>query len=211
MKILLAPSLKIGFTVFSMLLILLAAPFKAHACACCSDAGTWSQSTARADPEVLAIVGELGDKLGATVMLRLTPAGLEQIKGITAASETYSVRRLRPYRRWDLEFTDQRGNRGTLTFTIPDSAVFFAADLQDKQQAGAGGPLLYKEWRFEGPILATGIFRGGMTRNTRFRLIFQGRGNMCRNTGDFRSWILQVTGPRANYTFYGSVSGKAHT
>lgn len=128
------------------------------------------------------------------------------VRGVSPAAETYTLR-LTPPPGWSgLEFTDPDGNRGTLKLRMSGTPVFFYADLQDGQQAGAGGPLLYKEWRFEGPIAGTGIFRAGATGGARFLLILQGRGNMCRNEEDFKSWILKVKGPRADYTFYGSVS-----
>ncbi|HUE83418.1 MAG TPA: hypothetical protein VMM84_14990 [Pyrinomonadaceae bacterium] len=193
------------------LAILMTLPATADACACCAERGTWFQETARADPEVLAIVGDLGGRLDQIASLYLNATAPEEVKGISLASETFILRRLRPHtREWKLEFTDQRGGRGTLTFTIPDTAVFFGTDPRDGQQGGAGGPLLYKEWRFEGSVSGTGIFKGGTTAKTKFRLVFQGRGNMCRNADDFRTWVLQVRGPRAEYAFYGSINPRAN-
>ena len=178
----------------------------AYACACCAEPGTWFQETAKSDPEVLGIVGQLSRRLDKTALLYLTAAGFEGVKGISRASETYVLRRIPPYTRdWKLEFTDERGNRGTLAFTIPNTAVFFGTDPQDGQQAGGGGPSLYKEWRFEGPVSGTGIFKGGTTARTRFRFILQGRGNMCSAAKDFKSWILQVEGPRADFAFSGAL------
>jgi hypothetical protein len=178
----------------------------AYACACCAEPGTWFQETAKADPEILAILGQLSPRLDKTASLYLTAAGLEEVTGISRASETYTLRRIPPYTRtWKLEFTDQQNNRGTLSFTIPATAVFFGTDPRDNQQGGAGGPLLYKEWRFEGPISGTGIFKSGTTARTKFRFILQGRGNMCPAAADFKSWILQVEGPRARFAFNGTV------
>jgi len=177
-----------------------------YACACCAEPGTWFQDTAKSNPEVLAIVGQLSRKLDKTASLYLTAAGFEAVKGISQPSETYILRRIPPYTQsWKLEFTDQQSNRGTLTFTIPTTAVFFGTDPKDGQQGGGGGPVLYKEWRFEGPVSGTGIFKDGTTARTRFRLILQGRGNMCPAAEDFKSWILQVDGPRANFAFSGAL------
>jgi hypothetical protein len=177
-----------------------------QACACCAEPGTWFQDTAKSDPEILAIVGQLSRRLDKTAMLYLTAAGLEEVKGISRASETYMLRRIPPYaREWKLEFKDQQGNAGTLSFTIPATAIFFGTDPKDNQQAGAGGPLLYKEWRFEGPVSGTGIFKGGTTARTKFRFILQGRGNMCPAAEDFKSWILQVKGPGADFAFSGAL------
>jgi len=200
-----------SYGVFLLVVAVMTMPATAYACACCAERGTWFQDKARADPEVLAIVGKLGSRLDQTASLYLSAAGLEEVKGISPASETYSLRRLPPHTRdWKLEFTDRGGNRGTLAFTIPDTAVYYGVDSQDGPQAGVGELLLYKEWRFEGPVAGTGIFRGGTARGARFRLIFQGRGNMCPNPDDFKSWVLQVMGPRAAYDFYGSISPRVN-
>lgn len=201
---------KMGAAVFCAVMLVLTNSPIVYGCACCAEPGTWFQETAKSDPEVLAIVGQLSHKLDKTALLYLTAAGLEEVKGISRASETYTLRRIPPYTRdWRLEFTDQQGNRGTLTFTIPNTAVFFGTDPRDGQQRGAGGPLLYKEWRFEGPVSGTGIFKGGTTARTKFRFILQGRGNMCPAAEDFKSWVLQVEGQQANFAFSGVLNQPA--
>ena len=65
------------------------------------------------------------------------------------------------------------------------------------------------EWRFEGPVVGMGIFRGVTARAAKFRHVFQGRGNMCRNADDFRKWVLQVRGPRADDALYGVMHPRA--
>ncbi len=195
---------------FLLLAILLATPASALSCACCAEPGTWFQIVGRADPEVLALTGELGDKLGPTALLQLGAADLEEVKGISSASERYVLQRLGRGRQWKLRFTAQDGKDGTLNFTIPDAVVDYGVDLRENHQMGAGGPQLYKEWRFEGPVTGTGIFESGSSLGARFRLIFQGRGNMCRNAGDFKHWILQIKGPGADYTLYGSIGPRPH-
>ena len=40
------------------------------------------------------------------------------------------------------------------------------------QQGGGGGPLLYKEWRFEGSATGAGVFK--TWRGAKFRLVLQG-------------------------------------
>ena len=198
--------MRVFSTVVCALMLTLTPSVSVYACACCAEPGTWFQDTAKSDPEILAIVGQLSRRLDKTALLYLTAAGVEEVKGISRASESYMLRRIPPYTRdWKLEFTDQQSNRGTLSFTIPATAVFFGADPKDNQQGGSGGPLLYKEWRFEGPVSGTGVFKGGATAKTKFRLILQGRGNMCPNQEDFRSWILQVKGPRADFAFSGAL------
>ena len=80
-----------------------------------------------------------------------------------------------------------------------------AVDLRDGREGSGGGPLLYKELRFEGEASGDGIFSKGITRGTKLLLIFQGRVNMCRNSADYNHWILLVNGPNADFSFYGSL------
>ena len=99
MNISLVPSLKIGFTVFSMLLILLAAPLTAHACACCAESGTWFRETERTDHAVDVIVKSVGNKLGATATLTgssFRGGNYSDVKGISPAAETYTLKFTRP-------------------------------------------------------------------------------------------------------------------
>jgi hypothetical protein len=65
--------------------------------------------------------------------------------------------------------------------------------------------VLYKEWRFEGEVNATGVFKGGITAQTKYLLVFQGRGNSCDGAEDFTHWQLKITGKKADYAFYGEL------
>jgi hypothetical protein len=66
--------------------------------------------------------------------------------------------------------------------------------------------LLYKEWRLEGEIKGSGIFKNGMTAPAKYVLVLQGRGNGCDNAEDFGNWRLQVRGEKADYAFYGKLA-----
>lgn len=192
------------------LLMTLAFATTVHGCACCAEPGTWFHGSVRTDAEALAIVRDLGSRLS-TASLYVDAAGLEDVRGITGASETYTLKRNGPQaRNWNVEFVDEKGNRGTLTLVIPNSHVSYGADPGDGQMGGGGGPLLYKEWRFQGSSSGTGIFKRGAGAGTRFRLILQGRGNMCPAAEDFKTWILQVKGPRADFSFYGQFKHPAN-
>jgi hypothetical protein len=72
--------------------------------------------------------------------------------------------------------------------------------------SAGGGPLLYKEWRFEGRVSGTGFFGAGIVAPTRYLLVLQGRGNGCQDAADFTHWRLQVSGRRAHYAFYGELA-----
>ena len=82
----------------------------------------------------------------------------------------------------------------------------YTADIHDGQTSGGGGPLLYKEWRFEGRVTGTGLFRAGIVGPTKYLLVLQGRGNGCQDAGDFKHWRLQIKGRKAEYAFYGELA-----
>lgn len=169
-----------------------------HACACCAERGTWYQASRRVTAEELAEIGRLN--FGPEARTYVTAAGLEEIAGIKSPVEIYRLHRLdRPSRRWRLQFTDREtGRQSVLGFEIPERGTFLDVDLQDRSASPAPEVQLYKEWRLIGPVTASGAFTGGT-----FRLILQGRGNACPNADDFQSWILQITGPASNYSFFG--------
>ncbi len=64
---------------------------------------------------------------------------------------------------------------------------------------------LYKELRLKGKVVGDGIFASGMTEDTQFQLILQGRGG--RALGDFQHWNLIISGAKADYSFYGHFEG----
>jgi hypothetical protein len=82
----------------------------------------------------------------------------------------------------------------------------YQVDIHDGKQSGGGGPLLYKEWRFEGRVNGSGIFRSETVVPIRYYLVFQGRGNACDNAKDFANWRLEVSGKKAGYAFYGNLA-----
>jgi hypothetical protein len=185
----------------------LASPGTAYACACCANRGDHTQQSARIAQFELAELVRL--RFGTAAQLRTTPGFPADIRGLRPVAMRYHLSQARHSRIFVLTFRDARGNTGTLGFALPEQATRLAVDLQDGRRSAGGGPLLYREWRLDGRITATGIFAdAGLPR---FRLILQGRGNACMNAGDFRSWILRVTGPKAAFTFYGAFAGPART
>ena len=195
-----------GVIALMLLSLLFFAPARAGsaACACCAEPGTWYERTDRISDHELTELGRL--RFDAVANTYLTEAGEDLIKGISLPSDTYSLTISKRQRgRWELSFRDQRNRRGTLTLIVPGTVVAFGADLHDSETAGGNGPLLYKELRLTGAVTGTGIFKDGMTAQTKFRLILQGRGNNCLDAEDFKNWTLQVFGPRASYSFYGSL------
>ena len=183
----------------------LAAPGLAYACACCANRGDYSQHTARIAQFELTELVRL--RFGTAAHLRTTAGFPADIEGLKPFATRYRLSQTRHARIFVLTFRDTRGNRGTLGFALPERATRLAVDLQDGRRSAGGGPLLYREWRLEGRMTTTGIFAGA--GSPRFRLVLQGRGNACMNASDFRSWILQVSGPKAAFTFYGAFGRSA--
>jgi hypothetical protein len=172
-------------------------------CACCATAGEWFTRQEPVTGETLSDFGRLG--MAGNASLSMSEAGADGVRGISDALETYALTVSRNGRRWTLRLRGEGGKEGTLSFDVPRAATVFGVDLRDGQQGGGGGPLLYKEWRIEGPLTGTGVFRQGAGAGTRFRLVLQGRGNMCTNAADYKNWTLQVSGPRSRYSFYGTL------
>ncbi len=186
--------------------MLLLLPSNTFACACCADDGYYSISTKK--PESLEL-GELKKIRFGTADL-FTSTGEDNILGISPIGGNYSLSGLLQSTIWKMNFKDDTGKTGTLSLTMPPSMVAFAADIHDGRQGGAGGPLLYKEWRFKSKVQSgTGVFQKGIAPGTEYFLVLQGRGNVCTQAEDFTNWRLEITGKKADYAFFGELnSGK---
>lgn len=186
-----------------VLMLLLLLPVKsAYACACCSSPGEWMQRTQSVDDYYFAELDRV--MFGPEANTYMTEAGEDTVKGISPVADKYRLSLTKNGRRWTLTFKDEKGNTGTLSFVIPAKMVSFVVDRQDGEESAGGGPLLYHEWRLAGPVTGTGIFRKGATAGTKFHLVLQGTGNSCVDAATLTSWNLQVTGPRADFAFYGA-------
>ena len=193
----------IFFTFFAAL-IFLSFPLNVFACACCAEPGDYSINVKK--PEKFEL-NELRKIRFATANLFTNAAGEDNIKGISPLGENYSLNGLFQSGAWKLNLKDDKGKIGTLVLPVSASVVAFAADIHDGKQAGGGGPLLYKEWRFKYRVQSgTGIFQTGIAPATEYFLVFQGRGNACTQAEDFTHWRLEITGRKASYAFYGELS-----
>lgn len=188
----------------SVLVLWPSARAAAIACACCSEPGVWYERTDRISEYEITEIDRLRFDAGAAIYMT-DGGGEDMVRGISnpVLYEEYALTLTKRQRRWTLSFKDKAGRTGALSFTIPNSIVEFAADINDGEQSGGGGPLLYKEWRLTGPVTGTGVFKKGSTPQTKFRLVLQGRGNSCTSAEMFDGWRLQIFGPRASYQFYG--------
>jgi hypothetical protein len=144
-------------------------------------------------------------RFGLTANLFQTEGGDDEgAAGFALHSEKYALNGSLDGNVWRLVFRD--GDKsGTLNLPLPSKVLSFAADIHDGQTSGGGGPLLYKEWRFEGEANGTGIFQAGIVPPTKYFLVLQGRGNACNNAEDFKHWRLEITGKKANFAFYGEL------
>lgn len=187
-------------------LLLVWPPARALACACCAEPGAWFETNDRIDSYELSELNRVN--FDAVAHTYLTEAGEDSLKGISHPADEYAISVSKRQRRWELKFRDKEGHAGTLALTIPATLTDFGVDLHEVQE-GSGETVLYKEWRLTGAVTGTGIFSGGSTTQTKYRLILQGRGNSCTSAETFAHWRLEVFGPRASYSFYGSFKDPA--
>jgi hypothetical protein len=188
---------------FIFAVVILFSPPNALACACCADAGTYVISTKK--PTNFEF-GELAKIKFATANLFTTPAYPEDLKGINSEGENFSLGGSLQGNLWKLNFKEEQNKSGTLNLTKPISMVAFMADLHDSKDNGLTINL-YKEWRFKYRVQSgTGIFQTGIAPATEYFLVLQGRGNACTQAEDFTHWRLEITGKRASYAFFGTLS-----
>ena len=126
-------------------------------------------------------------------------------KGLAHPADSYSLTGSLVGNVWKLTFRNG-DESGTLDLPLPAKMLRFAADIHDgRTKPGYPEPVLYKEWRFEGEVNGTGVFKAGITARTKYVLVFQGRGNSCDGAEDFTHWQLKITGKKADYSFYGEL------
>ena len=188
---------------FAALLVVVSPMQKALACACCTDAGEY-RLVANAPISEYQRAQLTGLKFADTARLYLTDAGEDTVKGLASVTQENAVSAIIEPKQWQLTFRTADGQTGTLKLTAPARLTTLAADLHDSQDAGLG-PILYKEWRCEGPARGDGIFKNGFAAPARYTLIFQGRGNRCDSADDFTHWRLEVLGKAASYAFFGEL------
>lgn len=189
-------------------------PAEVLACACCAEPGTYLVSTARPVAYDLEVLGEM--KFGKAATLFMTEAEFDDIRGLQSIKNELSAEEWDgnlgvvvafSKRVWSFEIVTPSGRKGILKLPLPPQMAKFKVDIHDGQTYGAGGPNLYKEFRFKGSVASgTGFFRDGLTAPASYFLVFQGRGNMCDNAGDFTDWRLEIDGRRARYAFLGKMA-----
>ena len=176
-----------------------------HACACCADPGEYRQTSSQSVDQYEETQLN-GMEFADMAQLFLTDAGDEEVKGISSVSAKYALTVAADPKRWRLTLRAEAGEMGEIILTRPAKMAKFSADIHDGEANRAGGPILYKEWRFEGRPTGGGIFAPGFAAPARYLLIFQGRGNRCDNAEDFTHWRLEISGAKATYALFGKLS-----
>lgn len=193
--------LKMSLCLLVLLFALVGFPDHVSACACCTEPGEYRLSYSKPTEYELDVLHLL--RFGVTAHLFTTDADLDEDgKGLKDPSETYSISGGISDNILRLAFRDGL-KTGTLNLTLPPKMVSYRADIYPT--AGSIDPKLLKEWRFEGPVKGTGLFRSGIDGTTKYFLVFQGRGNNCDSETDFSHWRLEIRGKRARYAFYGEL------
>lgn len=191
---------------FSLMLFaaLTLTPQQVWACACCAADGQYRIGMNKPGNSEIELMKRM--RFGDTANVFTGEADVEDaVKGLTHPAEKYSLSGSLVVKTWKLAFRDG-SNLGALNLLLPAKYLSFGADIHDGQMGGGGGPLLYKEWRFQGIVDGSGVFSAGLTSPTKYFLVFQGRGNNCDNAEDFTHWRLEITGKKARYAFYGALA-----
>ena len=189
---------------FITIVILLLLPHRVWACACCAHPGEYEIDFAKPNEFELAEIKRI--RFGTKAELWTGEADAEvAAEGLTHPAYDYSLSGSLIGNVWKLTFRNG-DESGTLDLPLPAKMLRFAADIHGElAKPGFGEPLLYKEWRFEGEVHGTGVFKAGITAGTKYRLVFQGRGNSCDGAENFKHWQLKITGKKADYAFYGEL------
>jgi hypothetical protein len=195
--------MKTSLVVLASLLLSLLVPINAMACACCANEGEYYRGANRIEDFQRDLMKML--RFDNKAFLYSTDAEPEEDgRGIVDPKSEYALSDSLVSNSFRLTFRDG-SKSGALTLPLPLRIENYRVDLRDGKQGGGGGPLLYKEWRFEGVVSGTGLFKPGLFGTTKYFLVLQGRGNNCDNAEDFTDWRLEVRGKKARYAFYGKL------
>lgn len=190
--------------IFVAIVILLIQPCRVWACACCAHKGEYQIEFVKPDGSTLSAIKRI--RFGTKAELWTGEAEPEvAAEGLVHPADSYSLTGSLVGNVWKLTFRNG-DESGTLDLPLPPKIFRFAADIHDGwTKPGYSEPVLYKEWRFEGEVNGTGVFKAGITAGTKYVLVFQGRGNSCNVAENFTHWQLKIAGKNADYSFYGEL------
>lgn len=193
---------KINGILMSIAVFAVFLPSQVLACACCAERGDYYLRESVPGEYQMAEIQRIG--LASSVLH--TDAGYpESIVGISPLGESFSIKGTLAGKAFRFEFTDDKSRGGVLTLTIPKVIEEFGVDQDPLSESST--VILYKEVRFKSKVeSATGFLEKGIDSETVYNLILQGRGNHCTAAEDFSSYILQVKGKNASYSFFGRLN-----
>jgi hypothetical protein len=180
-----------------------------YACACCTHIGERTVTVRPIDASHNIDIRDIRFSKQAELFLgEMTADVVKGISGLTSDSGLFEIVVHKLPDRWVFEFRDKEGHSGSLTLMLPNFVSIFEVDPREEMlKRGEGpGPRLYKEWKLTGKAMGTGIFMSGMQPNQKISLILQGHGMGCATSGDFTHWTLEVFGPKAAYSFIGTLA-----
>ncbi len=197
------------FALVISLLCMFVLPGSALACACCIDPGYYSISTSKPTSYELGMLDEM--KFDSVGNLYETEAGFDGIRGLDALrkdeanGDPIELSMVGAFlnRTWKFTFTS-KGRPGTLVLPMPTTMLRFKVD-QHQNEPGTE-PFLYKELRFKGVVSSgNGLFNKDIAKPTSYFLVFQGHGNGCDSSADYSHWRLELSGPKAEFAFFGKM------
>jgi len=190
----------VGLALLALMIIASAGP--ARSCACCADAGYRFERTGIIEPDERDMLAAIRfDSMASLASPEYDIEGLP-VPSYDDSGDFYgfSLEAAFGVDRWTFNFADNGVLQGTIVFPLPRDIEQFHVDLHDGAvRTGAGGPMLYKEWRLNGPAILNG------RTATQIRLIFHGRGNTCTSEGDFSHWTLIAEGTGARFMVFGDL------
>jgi len=205
---------KAAIHLFGLLVTLSLLSGNIFACACCAEPGTRSEYTTKTDSFIRDLMKQI--KFAPETDLFMTEAGFDTITGIDPIRREdeqlggplveFSTVGAFSAKGWLMTLTPQKVFPPPNTWPFPLNYTEFRVDIHDRKEMPLG-PWLYKEIRFNGVLTsATGFAKAGAVRNTKYELVFSGRGVGCNEVEDFTHWRLDIDGPKAGYAFFGKLS-----
>ena len=190
-------------TLFAVFLLL---PSEIFACACCANRGDYSLSFAKPNQYMSDVLKEI--RFSSAEIFAPNATAEEDFKGIKPIRENYKIKGSLKAGSWQMMFTDDKNNKGTLDLPMPEKMIQFMVDTYNSPDSSVE---LYKELRFKNKVRSgTGIFNNKNIKGAEYFLVLQGRGNACTNTEDFKHWRLEVKGKNINYTFVGQLTDSSN-
>ena len=182
-------------------LLLVSLPASALACACCAEKGFYLSKSI----ELKDFYGEIIDKLAPGSATLFTDAAYpENVKGLGSESTSFSVGSSFGNGIWALNLMDKTKKTGILNFERPRRAhqlMYDSDPFSEKNMV-----VLNKQISLTGRVKsASGFLSKGESYDMRYELVLNGKGNVCTEASDFKTFFLKINGLMSDYRFYGKL------